>query len=161
MKIQKALFWLHLVFGILTGIIITIMSLTGVVLTYEKQMTARADRNLYVIQAPVDASPLPVEVLINNFHQYKPEAFPTNFTLSADPEDPASITVGRNEITYVDPYTGEILGSGNQGIRKLFRVMTDLHRWLALSGEDLPMKTKQYPSVSMRDLELSHSFGQP
>ena len=118
-------------------------------------------RNLYVIQAPVDASPLPVEVLINNFHQYKPEAFPTNFTLSADPEDPASITVGRNEITYVDPYTGEILGSGNQGIRKLFRVMTDLHRWLALSGEDLPMKTKQYPSVSMRDLELSHSFGQP
>ena len=139
MKFQKTLFWLHLVFGILAGIIITIMSLTGVVLTYEKQMTARADRNLYAIQAPVNARPLQVEVLIKNFHQYKPEAIPTNITLSADPEEPASITVGRNEITYVNPYTGEILGTGNQGIRKFFRVMTDLHRWLALSGEDLPI----------------------
>lgn len=136
MKFRKTLFWLHLIFGIIAAIIITVMSLTGVVLTYEKQITARADRNLYSIQVPAKAQPLPVEALIEKFHQYKPESIPANLTLSADPNSPANFTVGRNEKTYVDPYTGEILGGGDQGIRKFFRVTTDLHRWLALSGED-------------------------
>jgi len=136
MNFRKTLFWLHLIFGMIAGIIITIMSLTGVALTYEKQVTARADRNLYSIQVPVDAKPLPVEVLMENFSRYNPESVPANLTLSADPKAPASITVGRSEITYLDPYTGEILGTGDQGIRKFFRAMTDLHRWLALSGEN-------------------------
>ncbi len=136
MKFRKILFWLHLIFGLLAGVIITIMSLTGVLLTYEKQITAQADRNLYTISVPANDSPLPVEVLIENFHKHKPEAMPTNLALSVNPAAPASITAGRNEITYLNPYTGEILGPGDQGVRKFFRIITDLHRWLALCGED-------------------------
>lgn len=135
MNFRKSLFWLHLIFGVIAGIVITLMSLTGVALTYEKQITARADRNLYSIQSPANAKPLPAEALIEKFSRYNPNSVPANLTLSADPKAPASITVGRNEITYLNPYTGEILGTGDQGVRKFFRVMTDLHRWLALSGE--------------------------
>ena len=42
--IRKTLFWLHLVAGCVAGVIILLMSLTGVLLTYERQMLAYFER---------------------------------------------------------------------------------------------------------------------
>src|SRR5690606_14959611 len=39
---RKALFWIHLACGVVTGLVILMMSITGVVLTYERQMIAWA-----------------------------------------------------------------------------------------------------------------------
>jgi uncharacterized iron-regulated membrane protein len=49
---------------------------------------------------------------------------------------PVSIMTAPNQVAFIDPYTGEMLGTGSQGMRTFFRVMTDWHRWLALSGEN-------------------------
>ncbi len=35
----------------------------------------------------------------------------------------------------MNPYTGELLGKGDQEVRKFFRVVTDWHRWLGASVE--------------------------
>ncbi len=136
MKFRKILFWSHLICGVAAGIVITIMSVTGVLLTYEKQMTARSDQRLYAVDPAPDATPLSAETLIEEFIKARPDAVPVNVTLAADPRTPASIRNAANETILVNPYTGEILGPGARGIRKFFRTMTDLHRWLALSGED-------------------------
>ena len=48
MKLRKLLFWLHLVTGVVAGSVVLIMSVTGVLLMYEKQMTAWADRGFRV-----------------------------------------------------------------------------------------------------------------
>ncbi len=136
MKFRKVIFWLHLFCGIITGLIVLIMSITGVALTYEKQMISWRDRHLYQIEIPADAAPLPAETLIESFQNSHPSTVPTSFSISSNPAAPASISIGRFETIYVNPYTGEILGPGAQGIRIFFRVMTDWHRWLALSGED-------------------------
>ena len=40
---RTLIFWLHLLTGLSVGIVVLIMSVTGVLLTYEKQMTRWAD----------------------------------------------------------------------------------------------------------------------
>jgi uncharacterized iron-regulated membrane protein len=85
---------------------------------------------------PANATPLPVTALIESFRRTKPDANPLNLSISSDPAMPASIITASNETAFINPYTGEVLGEGSQGIRKFFRVMTDWHRWLALSGKN-------------------------
>ncbi|HPV77308.1 MAG TPA: hypothetical protein PLX31_20565, partial [Gemmatimonadaceae bacterium] len=41
---RTVLFWVHLACGIAAGLIILVMSATGVALTYEKQLLAWADQ---------------------------------------------------------------------------------------------------------------------
>lgn len=135
MKLHKVVFWLHLISGIVTGIVVLIMSLTGVALTYQKQMTAWADKNLYAVSAPSGSEPLAASELVAGYLRAHPGAAPTSLTLYSDPAMPASIAAGRNPATFLHPYTGQVLGEGSQGARQFFKVMTDWHRWLALSGE--------------------------
>ena len=80
--------------------------------------------------------PLSAEALIENFCKARPAANPISLSLSSDPAMPASITAMPNETTFINPNTGEILGTGSHAVRTFFRVMTDWHRWLALSGEN-------------------------
>lgn len=135
MSVRKVIFWLHLLCGIAAGIIILVMSVTGVALTYQKQMTAWADKRACRMQVPANAVPLSAEALIARYRQTMPEALPVSLSLSSDRSMPASLTLASNEMAFVNPYTGELLGSGARGTRQFFKAMTDLHRWLALSGE--------------------------
>ena len=42
--LRTVLFWLHLSAGVVAGALIMVMSVTGVLLTYEKQIVAWSDR---------------------------------------------------------------------------------------------------------------------
>ena len=55
MSIRPVLFWTHLIAGVSAGVVILVMSVTGVLLTYEKQMVALAER------LPAAAGHKPVE----------------------------------------------------------------------------------------------------
>ncbi len=48
MKLRSVLFWLHLACGVVAGVVIFIMSVTGALLTYQRQMTAWADMRGYL-----------------------------------------------------------------------------------------------------------------
>jgi len=134
-NVRKVIFWLHLTGGIAAGILVLIMSLTGVALTYQKQMTTWADKRIHRVEPPADQAPLSAELLLRKLEEARPSVIPASVTLSSDPEMPASVTTGPNQTIFVNQYTGEILGTGSQAIRVFFRLMTDWHRWLALSGE--------------------------
>ena len=136
MNIRKAIFWFHLFCGVIAGIIILIMSGTGVALTYQKQMTAWADKKIYQVQTTANAMPLSAETLLERFRNAQPQANPISLSLSSDPAMPASIMMAPNETIFINPYSGEILGPASHGVRTFFRVMTDWHRWLALAGEN-------------------------
>ena len=135
MTLRKVLFWFHLSTGAVAGIVVLIMSVTGVLLMYQKQMTAWADRRYRVVPPSSEAKRLPVEVLIGKVRGER-SAFPLTFTLRSDPTAPAALGFGRESIVYINPYTAEILGEGTKGIRTFFRVVTDWHRWLGVHGEN-------------------------
>ena len=133
MTLRKLLFWFHLCTGVVAGSVVLIMSITGVLLMYEKQMTAWADRSYRLASPPSGAMRLPVETLLGRVREER-SALPSTFTLRSDPAAPAALGFGRESIVYINPYTGEILGEGAKGIRTFFRVVTDWHRWLGAQG---------------------------
>ena len=64
MTLRKFLFWCHLAAGVSAGIVIFIMSVTGALLTYERQIIAWADTRQYRAAPSAGASRLPMEAII-------------------------------------------------------------------------------------------------
>lgn len=133
-KFRKVIFWAHLVTGVLAGIVVFVMSVTGVLLTYEKQTIAWADTRGYVVEDVAGASRLPVASLVANARVTRPE-IPTGVALKSDRQSPAVVQFPGGRAVFVNPYTGAVLGEGATSTRAFFRTVTDLHRWLAASGE--------------------------
>lgn len=133
--LRPALFWLHLVAGVVAGGVVLLMSLTGVVLTYEKQLLAWADARAVGASAPpAGGARLPATRLVEAARRTRADA-PSALTVRADPTAPAAVHFGRAATVYVDPYTAAVLGEGAVGVRRALRTVTDWHRWLGREGE--------------------------
>ena len=132
-RIRSVLFWLHLAAGLAAGVVIFILSVTGTLLMYERQMTEWADQRDRSALPP-GGPHLPVEALLAGLAASSGAA-PSSVTLQSDPTMPAAVSLGRERTVYLDPVTGLVLGEGSQGARLFFRKMTDWHRWLGAEGE--------------------------
>jgi uncharacterized iron-regulated membrane protein len=135
MTLRKLLFWPHLIAGTIAGAVILMMSVTGVLLMYEKQMISWADEREYRF-AP-QAARLAVEDLIRAVKASK-GVMPSAVTLRSDPAAPAIFVMGRDGNLYVNPYTAEVLGSGSPAVRRFFRSVTEWHRWFGAEGDRRP-----------------------
>ena len=133
-QVRKVLFWLHLSAGLTAGVVIVIMSVTGTLLMYEKQIAAWADG--YRVKPPSGDAKISIEGLLKKVSVERPGATPTTITLSADRTRPAAVNLGRDGLLFLDPFTAEVFGPGAQRVRAFFRSMTDWHRWLARQGEE-------------------------
>lgn len=135
-KLRKIIFWCHLPVGVIAGVVILIMCVTGVLLSYEKQITSWADTRGYRSAPPTqETQHLPVETLLTKARESR-GATPTAVTMKSDPSAPAEIAFGRETTIFVNPYSGAILGEGSQKTRNFFRVVTDWHRWLGAKGDN-------------------------
>ena len=130
---RKAIFWTHLVVGLVAGIVVFIMSVTGVLLMYQKQITAWAD-GAKVTPPPHSASRLSVEELMAKVAAVETAA-PSAVTISSDRSSAAAFNFGREKTLFVDPFTGTIIGEGSKKVRTFFQLMIDWHRWLGMQGE--------------------------
>lgn len=129
------LFWCHLVAGVVVALIVLLMSVTGVLLTYERQMTAWADtRGLDGAPPTPEAERLDAEALVARVRAAEGAA-PSAITWHAAPDAPAAAAFGRDRTVYVNAYTGAVLGGEAEGVRAFFREVMMWHRWLAAEGE--------------------------
>ncbi|MEO5816404.1 MAG: PepSY-associated TM helix domain-containing protein [Gemmatimonadaceae bacterium] len=133
---RTILFWCHLTVGACVAAVVVIMSATGVLLTYQKQMTSWADRRAVVAGSSVaGAERLPAEELLRRA-RVSAGAPPTAITLRSRADAPAEVGFGRDRRELVNGYTGETLGQGSVGIRRFFRVVTAWHRSLGATGDN-------------------------
>jgi uncharacterized iron-regulated membrane protein len=137
-KLRTCLFWLHLFCGVVAGAVIFIMSVTGVLLTYQRQITAWADTRGYQIEPT--SQRLSADAIVNKVAAVRPDLSPTAVMIRSDPKAPAALTIGAGRQLFVDPYSGAVLGEGNgQAVRAFFRVMVEWHRYVAASGASRPL----------------------
>jgi uncharacterized iron-regulated membrane protein len=135
MKLRKIIFWLHLTAGLMAGTIIFVMSATGVLLAFERQIVAYVEREARAARPAIpDAPRLSLDTLVANAREAVPDGQLSNLTLSADPTVAAIITMGREQTVLVDPYTGAVR-QGATTLRSFFHTVTDWHRWLGTEGE--------------------------
>jgi len=139
MKLRSVLFWLHLACGVVAGVVIFIMSVTGALLTYQRQMTAWADMRGYWIEPSEGAKRLPADAFLAKVMGAQPDLAPTAIVIRSAPGAPASLAAGPGRQVFVNPYSGEVLGEGNgQGMRDFFRTVVEWHRFVAMAGDSRP-----------------------
>jgi uncharacterized iron-regulated membrane protein len=132
-RVRSIIFWIHLPLGIAAGALVVLMSVTGVLLTYQKQMQYWADASAFRAAPPAGAQALPVASLIESVRQAEYEMLPTTITWRRDPAEPVAVAMGTRTV-YVNPYTGAVHGEGRgQRMRAFFTSVTGWHRWLATS----------------------------
>ncbi|WP_163397708.1 PepSY-associated TM helix domain-containing protein [Flavobacterium fluviatile] len=107
--------WLHLWLGLSSGIIVFIVSLTGVLFIFcDDIIDGLAYDSLYVKE--VKDKRLTPEELILNYKKQNPERTPSYFITYRNPERTVkmgSYTKERDlQFSWIDPYTGKILTSG-------------------------------------------------
>jgi uncharacterized iron-regulated membrane protein len=137
MTLRTLIFWPHLIAGVLAGVVILIMSVTGVVLTYERQLVAWSDSEFRSTPA-TGATRMSVESLLTTIKRDHPELGVTAVTFNSDPGAPVSVAADRQTV-YADAYTGQILGQSGQGMRTFMSATRAWHRWLSVEGEGRPV----------------------
>ena len=134
MKLRTLVFWPHLIAGVVAGAVVLLMSLTGVVLMYERQIVAWADSGFRSTPTAADARRLPLDEVVRRLGREIPDLTPAAVTISADREAPVSIWAPPRTL-YADAYTGGLRGEGNQGVRRFMTSVRAWHRWIGASGE--------------------------
>jgi uncharacterized iron-regulated membrane protein len=139
MTMRKAFFWLHLIAGVVAGVVILVMSATGVALAFEKEIIAWAERDVRRVTPPADAKRLPLEELLAKVRAAQPEARPAGVTVYADPGIATLVSIGRTNGFHVNPYSGEVAPQGAHGTRALMQTMIEWHRYLGRHDTQRPL----------------------
>jgi uncharacterized iron-regulated membrane protein len=135
--IRTLIFWTHLTAGVLAGLVILTMSVTGVLLMYERQLIEWSDRG-YRSVAPGGGERLSVETLIARAVEQRPGERPTAFTMRSDNDAPALVAFGQTNL-YQDVYTGQLLGEPTTRVRAAMSDLRLWHRYMALDGDSRPL----------------------
>ena len=115
MTSRKIVFWLHLIAGVFAGTVVFIMSVTGVALTFQRQMTEWADRS-YWPAASAPGARLPVADLISNTVEAQPEGKPSAITFYSNRRAGNGCSaVGPERL--INRYTGATTVGGSTAIR--------------------------------------------
>ena len=132
--LHKIIFWSHLFAGVSAGLVIFIMSFTGVVLMYEPQISDYSERSArWVVPSP-DARRLSYDELIAKVRAANPGARPAMIVIKSDHRASVGVNLGRDNTVFVNPYNGEILGTQSP-THNFLRDIVDWHRWLGIEGE--------------------------
>ena len=133
MSIHKLLYWPHLICGVIAGILILIMSVTGVLLTYERQIIAWAETNF---ETPLHSSktPLIIDDVINMNRKIIGDNKLRSIKIYNNPDTP--LVIRAKEYLYFNRYTGDFLGNGPIEVKTFLISLRGLHRWLSMEGEN-------------------------
>ncbi len=134
-KLRKALFWLHLVVGILAGVLIAVMCFTGLVLVFEKEILSWAERDVVELKVEDGAERLSVDAMMAQVRAEHPERRFSNLVAANDEGQMWTLRAGRREFVYLNPYTAELVEPPAAGLREFFWVNFQLHRWMLMKGE--------------------------
>lgn len=136
MKLRTLVFWPHLIAGLLSGLVILLMSVTGVLLTYERQLVTRSNSHLRSRVPAQGALKAPLETVLTKLRAAHPELTTASVTMANTADAPVIVGAGPGREIYVDAYSGLVLGEGNQSMRRAMTTLRAWHRWLAVDGDN-------------------------
>lgn len=127
---RSVVFWLHLAVGVTAGLLIGFMSLTGVLLAFEPQISDWLERDRRTVTPLPGAARLPLETLVARAREARPAQRPSSVTLRSDPAAALVVSFGRaGGAVFVDPYRGTVLG-GLSPVHDFLNTVLEWHRWL-------------------------------
>lgn len=130
---------LHLWLGIASSLVLFVVCLTGTIYTFKTEIQEGLDPGRYQVTTKGEGQVQPMGVLVQQIEATtggkvqrvtlaNQESKPYVFSVSTGEEGK------RPEAVHVNPYTGEILGSGKGPADEFFMTVFKLHRWLLLDS---------------------------
>lgn len=143
----------HLYAGLISGLIVILVCLSGTIYVYNSEIREMANPELHQVEAAGDR--MSAEAIKKQL-ELTQEGSVVGISWNEDPEKSVQFTLkksdekGRGTSFYVNPYTAEILGNtGDKTTASEFMgYMFSLHRWLMLDRIETPIME----SMSNRDL---------
>ncbi|MCX6215898.1 PepSY-associated TM helix domain-containing protein [Spirosoma sp.] len=129
---DKAIYRYHRIFGLIGGLFILLLTVTGSILVVEKQVDALLNPNLTTVQTTGQRQPY--NRLVATLHQQYPAAQVRNIRLSDSPTEAIRADLmdkGERVWVSMNPYTGAIIGARNAETT-LIRRARELHENLLL-----------------------------
>ena len=136
---RKIIFWMHLTAGLSAGIVIFIMCVTGALLAFEKNIVELAERDVRNVAINPLAEDSDVREILDAVLDAKPGSRPSSIARTNEPGTAFAVSLGREGQVFVDPRSGKVVGESYGGIGSFFRTVTDLHRFIAMSGDTRPI----------------------
>ena len=150
MKLRSFIFWPHLIAGVTAGLIIFLMCVTGVLLTYERQLIAWADSGFRSLKPAADARPLPLDVLLERARDAHPDLTPDGGHGQSRTRARPLRSLPASARCYVDRYSGSVVGEASRGgVRKFMADLRAWHRWLAVEGDGRPVGARDHRLVQL------------
>jgi len=131
---RKTIFWLHLASGVSAGVVVLMMSVTGVVLTYERQAQVWEDRSYYA-EPEKGQLMLTADQLIaasRNLEGFEA----SSLMLNSDPTAPVVLRQGRSQTQYLNPYSGQAYNPHSDTWSAFFSKVRGWHRWFNMTGDN-------------------------
>jgi len=156
---RRCLFWAHLFTGLVVGLIILVLAFTGLMMSFEPQLVARAERAIVREKANGKTTPLTPEELVGKFEQAGLKGKPSTLNFNHHPEAPVVFLLNKGNQQLFHPTTGEYLGKGAENWRRFFQINLSLHRWLtwpaaqpAGQGQKPPGEGEAKKGVAWKDV---------
>jgi uncharacterized iron-regulated membrane protein len=134
--VRTTVFWLHLAIGCMAGLVILAMSVTGILLAFERQIDAWADAPA-VLQEQSDstAAQAPLDSLLTGLKS-NGQGVPSELVLHNSVNAPVEARFGRKRTIYLNPWTAEIIGQPSETTRSFFGTVERVHRSLGLGMQN-------------------------
>jgi uncharacterized iron-regulated membrane protein len=126
------IFWAHLATGVLVGLVVILMSATGVLLTFERQILRSIDDGMATSDKPAQSADRLIEATSSAAGMGAETMVSLRF--SSEPGTPIAARIGRSHQYLLDPGTGAVLREGPSEAAAFFQTVTRMHRWFALEG---------------------------
>lgn len=126
----------HLAVAVMTGLPLLILSLSGALLVYGKELDRLLEPSLHYVQPA--GQPLSYSAVVEQVGRQMPEVRIWSIGVGEEPGDAWSAWLAKGAgVLHIDPYTGEVLA--HRGSHASFNgVLTALHRWLLVDGQARP-----------------------
>ncbi len=138
-KLKQIIRDIHLWSGLVMGIFIFLICLSGTILTFQKDIEIFLHPTLQNISIPARGERPPIAEIIKKLEESS-EGMAQRISISPDGSAPIQINIRtsshdrRGKSFYVNPYTGEVLNN-TQERSAFFFFFFRLHRWLLLEPE--------------------------
>jgi uncharacterized iron-regulated membrane protein len=132
--LRNLVFWCHLVVAAAAGVVIIIMSATGVLLAYERQILAWSASRHHAVAPSTTAQRLPLDSAVARVRatlSHTPSLTVSSVTANANPGLPLTVGISDRRVLSVNPYTGEVL-QGDAKLRAFFQGVQRWHRSVAI-----------------------------
>ena len=128
--LRQFIFWTHLACGLVAGVVIALMSATGVAIAFEAEILGWLDRDVARVSVHADGRPRSLGELAAAVGAAHPDFKATTILVPRDPAAAQIWQMGRDRTLYINPYTGAAFLPRSGTAHDFLHKLEEWHRWL-------------------------------